>query len=258
MSHVAAVAALVCATAWAFLAALAAGGLVRARRRPDARALGTAFLLLALTAAPLHGMAGLTLWRDGGPLPAAQAISQLVALVPLAIYTGLRAEALAGGRAERVIRGLPAWFAALPSLAAFIGGATACEAVRHVHASGAVLASRSLLGAAMLAMGAVVGILVVRAQEAGRRERGGWSLSALAFASIFPAMGYAAAMDAVLQPRDGVALVLQAAALPACGGLLLVARRLHAHGLRRSRQRPLVGPAARAARRSPWEAPAAR
>jgi hypothetical protein len=253
----AAVAALLASAAWAFLAAAAAGSLVRARARRDARALGSAFLLVALTAAPLHGLAGLTLWHDGGPLPLAQAISQLLALVPLAIFTGLRVEALTGGRAERIIRGLPAWFAAVPALAAFIGGAAAWEAIGHVHASGAVPADRWMVGAAMLAMGGVVGILVVRAQEAGRRERGGWSLSGLAFASVFPAMGYAAAMDAVLQPRAGVALLAQAAALPACALLLLVARRLHARGLRRSQQRPLVGPAARAARRSPWEAPAA-
>jgi hypothetical protein len=151
-------------------------------------------------------------------LPVAQAISQLVALVPLAIYTGLRAEALAGGRAERVIRGLPAWFGRPSSVAAFVGGRRGVGAPATSTRRARCLASRSLLGAAMLAMGAVVGILVVRAQEAGRRERGGWALSALAFASIFPAMGYAAAMDAVLQPRDGVALVLQAAALPGLRG----------------------------------------
>jgi hypothetical protein len=235
---------------FAALGLLAAAETVRHRRRRSARALGATFFLLAAVYAPLQLTTGVRLVVGDVGLAGSVLFSQVGALLPLAVFAGLRLEALTGARAERTVHAVPVTVSIVPALAAFVGGGIAWGAL--------ITPDRPRLGpellalaALLLAVGALVGLLIAAAQEGRRRERGGWSLSALSFAAIFPAAGYAQAMAVIAQPPAGAALWLHVAALPASLVLLFVVRRLY-NRARWASPEPLVGRAARSVRSSPW------
>ena len=244
------VVAVLTALLYAMLGVLSAVETIRHRRRRSARLLGAAFFLVAGIFAPLHAATGVRLLGDDRGLAGPMLFAQVVALLPLAVFAGLRLEALTGERAERTVRTVPITVSAVPALAAFVGGAIAWGAL--ISTERPELDPRTVaLAPALLVVGVLVGVLVTSVQEGRRRERGGWSLSALSFALIFPGAGYAQGMAVITQPPEGPLLVLQLAALPGALVLLFVVRRLY-NRARLATPKPLVGPAARSVRRSPW------
>ena len=250
MTAVAAAVSLVAGVLFAALGLLAAVETVRHRRRRSARALGAAFVVVAAVYAPLQLATAVRLLIDEVELAGAVLFSQFAAPVPLAVFAGLRLEALTGARAERTVTAVPVTVSIVPVAAAFVCGGVAWGALiapdRPRLAPG-MLALATLL----LLVGVLVGVLVAAAQESRRRERGGWSLSAVSFAAIFPAAGYAQGMTVIAQPPGEALLGLQIAALPAALVLLFVVRRLY-NRARWAAPQPLVGRAARSARTSPW------
>ncbi len=244
------VVALLAGVLFAALGLLAAGETVRHRRRRSARALGAAFFVLAAVYAPLQLTTGVRVLIGDVELAGSVLFSQAAAILPLAVFAGLRLEALTGARAERTVHAVPVTLSIVPAVAAFVGGGIAWGAL--ITPDRPRLTPEMLaLGPLLLAVGALVGVLIAAAQEGRRRERGGWSLSALSFAAIFPAAGYAQGMAVVAIPPAGAVLWLHVAALPASLVLLFVVRRLY-NRARWATPQPLVGRAARSVRSSPW------
>ncbi len=251
MSAAAAGAQLLVALLYAGLGVLAAVETVRERRHAQARALGVAFTAFAAVSAPLHAAAAVRL--AGGEMPAAASSlwSALLLLGPLGVFAGLRVEALTGARAERTVRALPLGLVLAPPALAFLGGMVALAALT-TGVRAALTPAAAALALALLATGAITGALMARAQEARRRERGGWAVSALTFAGIFPAAGYAQAMAVAVTPPAGPLRWLLLLALLCALGVLATAWRLHGCSVAAPGTRSLAAEASRTVRRSPW------
>jgi hypothetical protein len=100
----------------------------------------------------------------------------------------------------------------------------------------------------------VVGVLVRRTQIARRPLLGGWSLSGVAMAGVFPSCGISHLAAGLSVPADVHMLLFDLPGVPASLFFLWVVSRVHADSLAGWNRRPLVGRAAATSRRSPWAA----
>jgi hypothetical protein len=146
---------------------------------------GAAWVAMAFTCGPhhlVHGIHVLVEGRAGGVVDAAAVFVGVPAGVT---WFALRVEAFRGGRGDRFIEGNPLWVLALPTLAAVY--LTILIAVLVADARPAfsdpwiVLPNLLLVGIYM-----TMGYFLLRTQLRNRQPLGGWSLSGLALAVVFP------------------------------------------------------------------------
>jgi hypothetical protein len=98
-------------------------------------------------------------------------------------------------------------------------------------------------------------VLVGRTQIARRPLLGGWSLSGVAMAGVFPTCGVShLAAGLTVTAADLHMLRFDLPGVPASFFFLWVVYRVHAHSLADWNRRPLVGRAGTTSRRSPWGA----
>lgn len=150
---------------------------------------GLAWIFMAFTCGPHHLAHAVHLaveGRVGGPL---DVFAVLVGLPVGVIWLGLRVEAFAGGRGDRFIAGTPRWVAAAPAAAViYVATLTLASVITLSHSHRALATS----GQGLVANGALVviymaiGWFVLRTQLTNRPSLGGWSLSGLCLAAIFP------------------------------------------------------------------------
>ncbi|MDQ4049117.1 MAG: hypothetical protein M3131_07030, partial [Actinomycetota bacterium] len=146
---------------------------------------GAAWIAMAFTCGPhhfVHGTHILLEGRTGGPLDLA---AVLVGFPAGVIWFLLRLEAFSGGRGDRFVPGTPGLVAAIPFAAgAYVGAMVAIVG----SSSGVSLAAlpSALPNVLLVAIYSVIGFYLARTQLANRRPLGGWSLSGLALAVIFP------------------------------------------------------------------------
>jgi hypothetical protein len=257
VTAVAGVAALLGGASFAFLAVVSVSELLRRRSRPASSArFGLAFLLVSLTAAPYLASFGVRLLTDADSVPGALVIASAMPLLPLLLFAGLRIEAQTGARGERFIPGIPTWLPAVPLTWATVAGAVGWIALGDARASG-VDALALGVEVLVLLLSLAVGSVLLHAQVERRRLLGGWSMSALSLTALFPAFGFFHAMSGLLARPGDIELALAALAVPAALYFLWVVRRLQGTLTPSTRKRPLVGPAARTTRESPWASPGA-
>ena len=150
---------------------------------------GTAWICMAFTCGPhhlFHAIHLLAEGRRGGPL---DLLAVLAGLPVAVIWLSLRVEAFRGGRGDRFIPGTPRWLLLAPRAAlaylAVLAIAVASVVVHRprvpVHPGTAVIANLLLVGIYM-----AIGWFVLRTQLANRPSMGGWSVSGLCLAVIFP------------------------------------------------------------------------
>jgi hypothetical protein len=154
---------------------------------------GAAWVAMAFTCGPhhiVHGVHGLFEGRHGG------AIDLLAVVIGLPFGVAwflLRVEAFRGGSGDRFIAGTPSWVAALPFLSAVylvvIVAAAGQAGPFHLSHAWVVVPNVLLVG-----IYCTIGYYLGRTQLANRRPLGGWSVSGLSLAFIFPTC---AAMHAV-------------------------------------------------------------
>lgn len=150
---------------------------------------GLAWICMAFTCGPHHLAHAVHLaveGRTGGPL---DVYSVVVGLPVGVIWLALRVEAFAGGRGDRFIARTPRWLAAAPAVAVvYFISLVVASGVTLAHAHRAVGASEQGLVAngALVAIYMAIGWFVLRTQLANRPSLGGWSLSGLCLAAIFP------------------------------------------------------------------------
>ncbi len=146
---------------------------------------GAAWIAMAFTCGPhhfVHGTHVLLEGRTGGPL---DLVAVLVGFPAGVIWFLLRLEAFFGGRGDRFIAGTPGWVAVIPFVAgvyvgimvAFAGGSSAMRL-------GAL--ADALPNLLLVVIYSVIGVYLVRTQLSNRRPLGGWSVSGIALAVIFP------------------------------------------------------------------------
>lgn len=197
---------------------------------------GVAFMGLAFTCGPHHLAHGLHTafeGRQGRPLD----LSVVAVGLPFGvIWLLLRVEAFTGGRGDRFISGDPGWLKAMPSLAAafltaVIFGLAALPGETLVIQS-TVLANLLLVG-----IYAMIGYFMLRTQLRNRPEQGGWSVSGLSLAGVFPTCAvmhlvWAAHLTTGAYAFDGHSFVIDRLAVPAGLYFLWVVRALYRDALR--------------------------
>jgi hypothetical protein len=112
-------------------------------------------------------------------------VAVVVGLPAGVVWFALRVEAFRGGMGDRFIHGTPLWILALPTLAGIYGTALVAATISSGPLSmpdpWLVVPQFMLLGLYM-----AIGYYLSRTQIANHRPLGGWSLSGLALAIVFP------------------------------------------------------------------------
>ena len=146
---------------------------------------GAAWITMAFTCGPHHFEHGIHLAFAGRTAGWLELLTVVAGLPAGAIWFLLRVEALVGGRGDRFISATPTWVRALPTVAA------------GYLAAVVVLAASLLLGGVsfrptmvpnviLIGLYMMIGWYVTTAQLQARQPRGGWSVSGLALAFVFP------------------------------------------------------------------------
>jgi hypothetical protein len=146
---------------------------------------GLAWIAMAFTCGPHHFVHGIHLLTAGGTAGPLDLAAVAIGFPAGVIWFALRAEAFLGGAGDRFIRGNPIWVLALPTVAA----AYLTALVTIVIATdnfGAQHFAAALPNLMLIAIYSTIGYYLVRTQISNQRPLGGWSVSGLALAVIFP------------------------------------------------------------------------
>jgi hypothetical protein len=157
----------------------------RNRRTMGFSHFGAAWIAMAFTCGPHHLIHGIHLLQSGNHGGLLDLLAVVIGAPAGVIWFALRIEAFRGGQGDRFVSGSPLWVLALPTaLAIYV---TALLAV--VLAQGPVAGANPLAALPNLMLIGIymaVGYFLTRTQIANRRPLGGWSVSGLALAVIFP------------------------------------------------------------------------
>jgi hypothetical protein len=196
--------------------------MIRSRRTMGFSHFGAAWIAMAFTCGPHHWFHGIHLLEWGGHGGPLDLIAVLVGFPAGVVWFGLRVEAYRGGRGDRHVSGTPGWIMALPTLA----GVYVTALVAAVISAGGSFASPNLAVAAnliLVVLYSAIGYYLTRTQLANRRPLGGWSLSGLALAVIFPTC----ALMHGIYPADIHMLAIDLLAVPAALYFLWVVHALY-------------------------------
>jgi hypothetical protein len=146
---------------------------------------GAAWIAMAFTCGPHHLVHGIHIafeGRSGGPL---DLVAVLVGFPAGVAWFLLRVEAFRGGQGDRFVAGNPLWVLALPTLAgiyvtALLAGAIGTDP-QSVTYTWTIAPNVLLVGIYM-----TIGYFLLRTQLGNRGPLGGWSVSGLSLAVIFP------------------------------------------------------------------------
>ena len=205
--------------------------MIKNRRTMGFSHFGAAWIAMAFTCGPHHGFHGIHLLEWGGKGGWLDLIAVLVGLPAGVIWFGLRVEAYRGGRGDRHVAGTPHWIMALPTLA----GVYVTALVAAVITANGALASPDVAVFAnlvLVVLYSAIGYYLTRTQLANRRPLGGWSLSGLALAVIFPTCAlmhgiYAFYLLNGSYPMDQHMLSIDLLAVPAAAYFLWVVHALY-------------------------------
>lgn len=173
---------------------------------------GAAWIAMAFTCGPHHFVHGLHLLLAGHRAGVLDLVAVIVGFPAGVIWFALRVEAFAGGRGDRFVSGSPVWVLALPTaFGMYLTAMVAAVISRSVGnpAALAVVAPNVLL----IFIYAAIGYFLSRTQIVNRRPLGGWSLSGLALACIFPTCAIMHAVYAYYALSGSYPLVLGGAVI---------------------------------------------
>ena len=149
---------------------------------------GLAWLCMAFTCGPHHLAHGLHLAFEGRQGGVLDLVAVGVGLPVGVIWLLLRVEAFRGGRGDRFIPGTPRWLDAGRdlSVAYFMAITLLIAAVIVANPSMAGVEKVVLANMCLVVIYMAIGWFVLRTQLANRPSLGGWSVSGLCLAVIFP------------------------------------------------------------------------
>jgi len=159
--------------------------MARNRRTMGFSHFGAAWIAMAFTCGPHHWVHGIHLvfeGRNGGML---DLIAVAVGVPAGVVWFALRVEAFRGGRGDRFISGSPAWVLLLPTMFGIYVTALVAGAI-DVANTGSELRTVVLANILLVGLYMAIGYFLIRTQLANRRHLGGWSVSGLALAVVFP------------------------------------------------------------------------
>jgi hypothetical protein len=239
-------------TVYLLLACQALWEIARERRSRGISRFGLAYVGMALSCGPHHLIHGIQA-IEGEDFNWMMLTSDLLALVPAVVFVSLRIEAMLGRRGDRFVVGTPWW---LRTMAAFFwcacGGLVAQSIAQvvsgHHHPSFMAIFPNALV----LVTYGMVGVLLFRTQLLRNPTTGGWSVSGLSLAAIFPSCalthvvyGLTASFNLAICPADWFGI-------PASIYFLWIVHRLYTAAIVDWNRRPIVGESRRTERISPW------
>jgi hypothetical protein len=239
------------ALAYLALAGLVGLELLRFGSRRGFSQFGTAFVLMAGAIGVHHLLEGIRAFGDAHVGSSLIVDALVLGLLPAAVFVALRAELALGGRGDRFLVGTPWWLRVVPWAGTFAGGVLAAAVVDHVAHHGMAL-WKTWPSLVLTIAYTAAGMLVVRAQTARRGATGGFSVSGLALAAMFPTCAVMQATTAATGGVDVTVFLVDIATVPASAWFLLSTLRLHRSVLRDWNRRPLVGRPRPTKRPSPW------
>jgi hypothetical protein len=200
---------------------------------------GLAWICMAFTCGPHHLAHGIHLAVEGRQSGALDLVAVAIGLPVGVLWLAMRIEAFRGGRGDRFLPGTPAWLRVVPFVALAYLAALAYGAFAVLNGS-IVLSTRpdhALAANAMLVViYMAIGWFVLRTQLANRPSLGGWSVSGLCLAAIFPTCALMHAVFAVYSisgryHHDLHGMVIDWLSVPAGLYFLWVVRRLYQDAL---------------------------
>jgi hypothetical protein len=212
------------------LGALVLLDLYRQRSERGVWQMGAALAALCFTCGPHHVVHGVHVGFEHHPAGRLDLVTVLVGLPPGVLFLWLRAEALGGGRGDRLIAGTPGWVQALPVATGAYVGALLFVGI-GLMARAQTLSVQGLVGLTTFALFSWIGVVLVRTQVRNRPELEGWSLSGLGLSAVFitcATMHAAVAMETAAGVRslDVHMVVVDLGAIVAAGWFLHVVRSL--------------------------------
>ena len=146
---------------------------------------GMAWIAMAFTCGPHHFVHGLHMLLTRHQPGLLDVVSVAVGFPAGVTWFLLRIEAFSGGRGDRFVSGSPLWVAAIPTVFGMYltGLCAAVIAVGVANPGGVRLVVPNLM---LVAVYGMIGYYLVRTQLANRQPLGGFSVSGLALAVIFP------------------------------------------------------------------------
>ncbi|HVV74692.1 MAG TPA: hypothetical protein VHC43_01555 [Mycobacteriales bacterium] len=203
---------------------------------------GAAWVAMAFTCGPHHLEHGLHVLAGGGTGGQMDLVAVVVGFPAGVIWFLLRVEALTGGRGDRFLPNTPRWLVITP----YIGFAYLLFAVGAgvtLLVDGSHFTPRMTPNVLLLGMYSVIGYYLLRTQLANRPEAGGWSVSGLSLAVVFPTCGLMHIFYAVYAATgrydvDGLGLAIDWLAVPAAIYFVWVVRALYLGTLNDWNERP--------------------
>ena len=148
---------------------------------------GAAWVAMAFTCGPHHWIHGIHIVFEGRTPGALDLIAVLVGFPAGVVWFLLRVEAFAGGRGDRFVDGNPIWVVALPTMFGMyvtaLFAATLGVGGLNLDSGALPVIIPNLL---LVGLYGAIGYFLARTQLANRKPLGGWSLSGLALAVVFP------------------------------------------------------------------------
>lgn len=160
--------------------------MVRSRRTLGFSHFGAAWIAMAFTCGPHHWVHGLHLvfeGRNGGVL---DLIAVAIGVPAGVVWFALRVEAFSGGQGDRLITGSPGWVLVLPTLFGIYVTALVAATLDVATSATAEFRSVVLANLMLVVLYMAIGYFLIRTQLSNRRSLGGWSVSGLALAVVFP------------------------------------------------------------------------
>jgi hypothetical protein len=214
---------------------------------------GVGYILMASSCGThhlIHGHHALL----GDDVSVAVAIASLVALPCGGVFVTLRIEAFLGGRGDRHIDGTPWWLLVLPVTFLIASGVIIDEGFAgdgpHVDLTSAVALSNLFV----VVTYALVGWPLLRTQLRRHGEIGGWSLSGLTLAGIFPTCALTHLAYALTARGDLHTTITGIWGIPASIFFLWVVHALHRDSIVDWNRRPFTGERREPERPSQWSA----
>jgi hypothetical protein len=146
---------------------------------------GAAWIAMAFTCGPHHLIHGSHLLFEGRTGGALDLIAVAVGFPAGVAWFLLRVEAFRGGQGDRFVQGNPLWILALPTLAGVYLTALVAGAI-GTHASEVQYTWTIAPNVLLVGIYTTIGYYLLRTQLGNRGPLGGWSVSGLALAVIFP------------------------------------------------------------------------
>lgn len=232
------------------LAGVAAAEMIQGRTRRGLTRFGVGFTAVMGTS----GLVRLAAAQSAPSQPVLVAVA--MGFGPASLFLWLRLERHLGGRGERFIAGTPPVVALVPLVVAFIAGANYAVAGFDWPIRRNVVPVRFVADVVLVATHLAIAWVYARTQTLRRTTVGGWSLTGLAVAVIFPTHATVHGVHGLIDADAEHLTLVTVLAVPAALWFLWSLLQVHRDAVADWHRHTRLGVRRRPSRRPPWRSTA--